>query len=508
MDRKAESERLLAEIQLGRVVTVYRLGGMGKTALIAEVLWTLAPGAHPPATFPDGLLFYSFYGQPQVTITLEQVARTLGVEPVPTPALAAQRALSGRRTLLVLDGVEQADQLEQLLAVCGESTVLLTTRRRADTPDPAHRLDLRPLPTEEAVSVVQAFGGQRAVDAGATSQICAQVGNLPLALRLVGRYLAQQEEEASEYLAWLQQTPLAALDQGRSQRESVRVLLQRSMTQLSATAQRVLRLVGLLALSPFEGELVGQILELAERETRQALGELVNYGILLRQQSHYEVSHALLHTYARQELVAQDDPATRLDALERVVRVLNDRFPEVEFRTWARCEALLPHVQACAMVLEEQGLVLLEACLLLNRAGWYLREQGHYAQSVVLLQLGLTCYEQVADETALGLESLLNNLAVLYRAQGKYTEAEPLYQRALHYDERVWGSDDPETAKSINNLAVLYRDQGKYAAAEPLLQRALAICEHELGAGHPTTQIVRQNYTLLLQDFSPQNEQH
>ena len=550
VDREAERERLLAEIQLGRAVTVCGLGGMGKTALVAEVLWTLAPGEQPPAAFPDGVLFYSFYEQPQIMIALEQFARTLGEEPVPSPALAAQRALSRRRTLLVLDGAEQADQLEQLLAACGGSAVLMTSRKRADAPDPAHRLDLRPLPTQDAVSVVQAFGRQRAADAEATSQICAQVGNLPLALRLVGRYLAQQEEEASEYLAWLQQTPLAALDQGRSQRESVLVLLQRSVAQLSATAQRVFQLLGFLALSLFEGELVSQILELSEREARQALGELVNYGILLRQQSHYEVSHPLLHTYARRELLPQDNPATRRDLLERVVRVLRGQFPQVEFTTWARCEALLPHVQACATLLEEQGLVLLEACVLLNRAGWYLRERGRYAQSAVLLHLGLTFYERLADEEAIGLGSLLNNLGLLYQAQGQYTQVIAYAERALHYDERVRGSDDPETAKSINNLASLYwaqgkypeaeplyqrslaireqqlgpthpntatglnnlaqlyQAQGRYAEAEPLYQRALAICEQQLGASHPTTQIVRQNYTSLLQDFSPQNEKN
>jgi hypothetical protein len=54
---------------------------------------------------------------------------------------------------------------------------------------------------------------------------------------------------------------------------------------------------------------------------------------------------------------------------------------------------------------------------------------------------------------------------------------------------------------------VLYQAQGKYAEAEPLYKRALASCE-QLGVSHPTTQIVRQNYTSLLQDFSPRNEQH
>ena len=70
------------------------------------------------------------------------------------------------------------------------------------------------------------------------------------------------------------------------------------------------------------------------------------------------------------------------------------------------------------------------------------------------------------------------------------------------------GPDHPNTTTSLNNLAELYRDQGKYAEAEPLYQRALAIYEQQLGASHPTTQIVRRNYTSLLQDFSPRNEKN
>jgi hypothetical protein len=205
--------------------------------------------------------------------------------------------------------------------------VLLTSRRRADAPDPAYRLDLQPLPEPEAVSVVQAFGGEQAADVTATSRICERVGNLPLALRLVGRYLAEQEEEASEYLTWLEQTPLSALDQGPSRQESVRVLLKRSTIQHSVTAQQILHLVGLLAVAAFDRLLIAQTLELSEDVARRALGELVNCGLLVRQQSRYEVSHPLIHTYAREELVAQDDPASQCMLLERMVRVLDEQFP-------------------------------------------------------------------------------------------------------------------------------------------------------------------------------------
>jgi tetratricopeptide (TPR) repeat protein len=455
VDREAERARLLADLHLGRVVTV---GGMGKTALVAEVLWTLAPSDRSPAAFPDGILFYSFYEQPAVMIALEQLARVLGEEPVPTPALAAQRALSGKRILLVLDGAEEADHLEQVLAVCGGSAVLLTSRRRADAPDPAYRLDLQPLPEPEAVSVVQAFGGEQAADVTATSRICERVGNLPLALRLVGRYLAEQEEEASEYLTWLEQTPLSALDQGTSRQESVRVLLKRSTIQHSVTAQQILHFVGLLAVAAFDRLLIAQTLELSEDVARRALGELVNYGLLVRQQSRYEVSHPLIHTYAREELVAQDDPASQGALLERMVRVLDEQFPEVEYASWRRCEELLPHVQACATLIAQHQIIVPEAGYLLTRAGWYLREQAQSTQAAHLLQQALTIAECSlgSDNSYLGV--ILNNLALLSQAQGRYEEAEPLYQRALSINEKALPPDHPSIATTLENYASLLRE--------------------------------------------------
>jgi tetratricopeptide (TPR) repeat protein len=497
VDREAERAILLADLHLGRVVTVCGLGGMGKTALVAEVLWTLAPAVTPPPAFPDGILFYSFYGQPAATIALEQLARTLGEEPVPTPALAAQRALSGKRILLVLDGAEEADHLGHVLAVCGGSAVLLTSRRRADAPDPAYRLDLQPLAEHEAVSVVQAFGGEQAADATATRRICERVGNLPLALRLVGRYLAEQEEEASEYLSWLEQTPLSALDRGTTRQESVPVLLQRSTTRLSAPAQQVLHLVGLLAVAAFDRLLIVPMLELSEDVARRALGELVNYGLLVRQQSCYEVSHPLIHTYAREELVAQDDPATQRARFERIVRVLDEQFPEVEYANWRRCEELLPHVQTCATLIAQYQVILPEAAYLLTKAGWYLREQAQYTQAAPLLQQALTIIERSLGSDHSYLGDILNCLAQLYRDQGRSEEAEPLFQRALVIREKALGLDHPNTGITLNNLANLNRAQGRYKEAELLYQRSLAIKEKVLPPDHPEIANTLGNLALL-----------
>jgi hypothetical protein len=42
-------------------VTLCRPGGIGKSALAIQAIWTLAPGHDPPARFPDGILFHTFY---------------------------------------------------------------------------------------------------------------------------------------------------------------------------------------------------------------------------------------------------------------------------------------------------------------------------------------------------------------------------------------------------------------------------------------------------------------
>jgi len=549
-NRVTEQAWLLAHLQPGQIVTLCGPGGMGKTALVAEVLWSLAPFDSPPAAFPHGIVFHSFYGQPEAAVALEQLARTFGEDPLPTPAEAARRVLGGKHVLLVLDGVEEAEHLEQVLSVCASCAVLVTSRRRSDAADPALLLDLQRLPPDDAVAVVQAWQAQRPADNQVTLRIVQLVGGLPLALRLAGSYLALHPDEGEEYLAWLEEDLWGALDQGSSSRKSVPILLERSVARLRPETQAVLRLVGLLALAPFTRDLVAGVLGFAPAAARRALEEVVDYSLLVRVGASYEVSHPLIHTYARQVLLAGEGATQQAALVARLVTVLTEHFPEVAHANWEACERLVPHIQACAAHLEQQSTAQVEAAALFMQAGGYLRARGRYEQAALLVQQTLAIREQqlgphhpstaaslnnlaelyraqgkYAEAALLFLQALaiyeqqlgpthpdtatsLNNLAELYRTQGRYAEAEPLYLRALAIDEQQLGPTHPYTATSLNNLAELYQDQGKYAEAEPLYRRALAIREQQLGVSHPTTRIVRQNYTSLLQDFSPRNEKH
>ena len=160
--RAAELATLLDELQPSKTATLCGPGGMGKSALAAEALWTLAPGDEPPARFPDGILFHTFYHQPQAALALEAIARAYGVDPRPSPRDAARLALSGRTALLVLDGAEAADDLEAVLEVAGNCGVLITTRRHEQAPDAAQ--EITPLPRDESLDLLRAWAGGYADD--------------------------------------------------------------------------------------------------------------------------------------------------------------------------------------------------------------------------------------------------------------------------------------------------------------------------------------------------------
>ena len=68
-DRRKELAKLLNDLHPGQVATLCGPGGIGKTALAAEVL-------QDPAVinrFPDGIIFYSFYGRPDTVLALEHI---------------------------------------------------------------------------------------------------------------------------------------------------------------------------------------------------------------------------------------------------------------------------------------------------------------------------------------------------------------------------------------------------------------------------------------------------
>ncbi|MCI5181124.1 MAG: hypothetical protein D3921_01085, partial [Candidatus Electrothrix sp. AW1] len=112
-------KELLPMLRPGKAVTLCGLGGMGKTALAIEAAWKLAPENTPPASFPDGIIFYSFYGQPAVDPAFDHLVRSYEDDPQDTSPAGVFRLLSNKQALIILDGAEEADDLTAVFRCCG-----------------------------------------------------------------------------------------------------------------------------------------------------------------------------------------------------------------------------------------------------------------------------------------------------------------------------------------------------------------------------------------------------
>jgi len=448
--REKELAQLRAELQPGRVVTLCGPGGIGKTALAAEAVWELAPGDEPPERFPDGVVFHRFYNQPQAALALEAIVRAYGQEPRPTPRDAAQRVLAGKRALLILDGTEAADDLGAVLEVRGGCGVLVTSRSRQDAV--AERQDVKLLEPEDAVELLRAWGKGQAADEAAARRICEVVGRLPLAVRLVGRYLDQTEEPAAQYLAWLEEAPIQALSHGEHREESVELLLERSLEQVSEGARRALAVVGLLALAPFGVEPVAQAMGLAVRGAKQLLGELVGCGLLLRSGQGYEVSHALVHTYARRRMAAGEEAVERLAAYyTQLAQSESSKGLEGYRRLDAERGHLMRVLAGC-----EEGERWEAARSLVWAVKDYLDIQGHWTDRATALETGVRAARQ--SESRYDEGASLGNLGLAYSALGQVERAIENYEAALEIAQEI--GDRRGEGAHLGNLGLAYRDLG------------------------------------------------
>ncbi|MCB0163877.1 MAG: tetratricopeptide repeat protein [Anaerolineae bacterium] len=507
-DREEELKQLLAGLHPGQVFTLTGPGGIGKSALAAQAVWTLAPDDTPPARFPDGIFFHSFYNQPQTDLALEAIAMAFGEETKPSPETAARRALSGRTALLVFDGAEDAENLRAVQAVVGQCGVLVTSRKHGDAINDWQEIER--LPTSEAVKLLRAWGKRQAHDTTAAEQICDLIDGLPLAVRLVGRYLNQTGESANEYLKWLQETPMDALDQGDRRQESVPLLLERSLAQVSEQARQVLAVAGLLALAPFTPDVIAAGLTVETKEIRRPLGELINFGLLHRSEQEYEISHALVRAYARTKTNPRNQTTEQL--LRYFIHYV-EKQSKLGSAGFQQLDQIRPHIMTILTLGCQQELwePVLELAFICSHADSYFSLQGHWTQQSEIVETGLQAtrelgrqqqevafiayrgqiyhsrqdYEQAIDQYKqaldlareigfqLGEGNTLADLGRAYRRLGKPEQAITYHRQALEIKRQL--GDRKAEGNSLGNLGNAYHDLGDFKQALHYFEAALAV---------------------------------
>jgi tetratricopeptide (TPR) repeat protein len=463
------------------------------------------------------------------------------------------------KLLLILDDVPNIDRIpDRMLPKDSRIKILVTTRERClSTEFESIALDV--LSLDKCVELLTKIVGTAKVEQekALVEQICHEIlGNLTLAVELVGEYLAKNRHLKFSHLRDKLNLAHTALTKERNHRDyghlGVASAIKISWDDLSSVCQKVAMLLSLFAPVAIAWTLLedtAKSTEITESELEEARGQLDNSHLMQpvdEDYSFYRI-HPLVREFFQQQL--QEIP--KINSLYRCAFVetlltIAKTIPQTPTREIITAvNPAIPHLQLVSQTMlddipnPEDNLiqVFLGVALFYKGQGEYdlaavsftkcceeiqsrlgenhpivadifnnlavLYEfQGRYAEGELLCKHSLSLIEQLLGENNLDFANSLNNLAELYQFQSRYTEAEPLYKRSLSLREQRLGENHPSVATSLNNLAKLYESQGKYAEAEPLYVRAIAIYQERLGENHPHTQTVRQNFMILLSRLS------
>jgi len=188
---------LLARLTAGHspALSTDGLPGVGKTALAVA----LAHDERVRQALPDGVLWGGLGVNPDVVTVQNQWAAALGVELAEVPdvherALRLSTVLGERRVLVVIDDAWDIESAEALRLSSPHAVHLLTTRDRAiarsfaGTGQQVHVPELEAVP---AFELLQRLAPEAcAADPEAAQGLVKAVGELPLALEVLGGYLA------------------------------------------------------------------------------------------------------------------------------------------------------------------------------------------------------------------------------------------------------------------------------------------------------------------------------
>ncbi|MEU4557508.1 helix-turn-helix domain-containing protein [Actinoplanes sp. NPDC023936] len=306
------------------VVMVSGTAGTGKTALAVQAAHVLGE------MFTGGAFFLDLRGMDARPMgageALTRLLGALGVRDDEIPVSEADRAgmyrllLRGRRALVVLDNAADEAQIRPLLPATGPSLTVITSRRLLAGLEGVHRLNLGPLPAEDAEALLRRILGRRGQegDADALGEVVELCGRLPLALRIAGNRLNSRPPWTVGHLADRLRDESRRLDQLVAGDLRVAAAFGLSYARLSAPARVLFRRLSLVAAPDFDARLASALGPPGvEDAIEDALEELVESSLL-----HAEVDgryrfHRLVRLFARQRLVEEEPAFERHTARRR-----------------------------------------------------------------------------------------------------------------------------------------------------------------------------------------------
>jgi tetratricopeptide (TPR) repeat protein len=483
------------------VQAVHGLGGIGKSTLAAHYAATCAT---------DHSLVWWITADSADAVASGLAALAVALEPELTGALPleglAQRAVQWLAAhdswLLILDNVTGPPDVAPLLARVRTGRFLITSRLATGWHQITSRIiRLDVLDEDEAIDLLTRIAApdHPNADLDGSSELCAELGFLPLAIEQAAAYLRQAGLGPRGYLQLLASYPSVVYDQSAEGGDSGRTVARIwriTLDRLAGTplAGDLLRILAWYAPDGIPRTLLASLAD--PPEVAHSIGRLAAYNLVTTDDDDTLAIHRLVQAVARTsdgtDPHRQDAAITA--ARDQAARQLNDALPENlrEPTGWPLWRVLIPHITALMDHTRPDADTLVTARLV-NQTGLFLNDQGALARAILCHQRSLSTYLRVLGGDHPSTLTSRNNLAYAYQAAGDLGQAIPLYEQTLTNRQRVLGGDHPDTLTSRNNLAYAYRAAGDLELAIALYEQTLTNRQRVLGGDHPSTLTSRNN---------------
>ena len=497
-------------------------GGVGKTELAYYV------GREVREHYPDGQILLDLRGLAPNPVTPEDAMAgvILALEPEqklpdnPEQVAGLYHGLLADRGVFILaDNAKDSDQVRPLIP--SPPSALLITSRQTIQLAGIERVDLGELPSEKASDLLRDILGSKPAADDAVARLARLCGNLPIALRVAGNYLASAPAlSVPRYLERLGTKPADMKHAGRK----VSAILADSVEALERENLSLVKKWRSLAVFPapfdrraaeavaeFEGDeldtLVSRSLVIYDREQERfrlhdLMRELAEAG---REQD--EAQQARRRHAAHYLVVAQRARDTYLEGGEGVLeglRLFDQERVQIEAgQAWAAAHAeedseaavLAQDYPLRAYSVLDLRLNPRECIRWLEASAKSARKLGNRGQEgkaagnlgVAHGQLGemrraIEYYEQdlaICRETGDrgGEGAALNNLGLAYAALGETRRAIEYYEQRLEIGRET--GDRRGDGAALNNLGLAYAALGE-------TRRAIEYCEQQLAIARET----------------------
>ncbi len=310
-------ERLHEQLQRTEwvaITSVTGMGGIGKTELALQYARRFL---FLEKAYPGGVCWLNGRGVDVVVQFLYFARAELGLKPPEELDVQTQVRFCWRRwqpegdVLVVFDDVQEYETIEGVLPSDGRFKVLVTTRKQKWAS--FQRLELQVLTAEAALELLVSFvGGERIERELETAKaLCADVGYLPLALELVGRYLDKKRAlsllKMRERLG-LEHRSLQDRSAEMTAKQGVAAAFELSWQELTEEEKELGRLLSLFAPAPITWSWVETIhSQVDEEDLEDWQAGLVELSLLQRVEAGRYQLHPLIREFFQLKLVELHD---------------------------------------------------------------------------------------------------------------------------------------------------------------------------------------------------------